>query len=104
MFSIKVRLDGPGGLPMPEGTLKSVYVSGMDFEPDERRSRILPDGQVELQAEQKPYRVHAKMTVPLYGRLWVIADNLGEDYTGDFVYFVTEAVPTSPTPGAFPRG
>lgn len=94
MFTVKVRLDGPGGLPMPENMLKSVYVSGMDFEPDERRLRILPDGQVEVQAEQKPYRVHAKMAVPLYGQLWVMADKLGEGYTGDFVDFVTEAIRT----------
>lgn len=94
MFTVKIRLDGPGGLPMPEIALKSIYASGMDFEPDERRMRILPDGQVELQVEQKPYRVHAKISVPLYGHLWVMADNQGEGYTGDFVDFVSEATRT----------
>lgn len=65
MKTVRVRLDGAGGMPMPEKVLKSVYVSGMDFEPDERRMRICPDGTVELQVEQTPYMVHAKITVPL---------------------------------------
>ena len=94
MYSVKVRLDGPGGMAMPESVLKSVYLSGLDFEPEERRMRILPDGTVELQAGKSPYMVHAKITVPLYGQLWVMADNLGEGYKGDFVDFVTEAIRT----------
>lgn len=67
MQTVTIRLDGLGGMPMPETALKSVYASGMDFEPDERRLRITTDGQVELQVTQQPYRVHAKITVPLYG-------------------------------------
>ena len=94
MKTVKVRLDGPGGLAMQEQTLKTVYASGMDFEPDERRLHIAPDGTVELQVSQQPYMIHAKITVPLYGQLWVMADNLGEGYTGDFVDFITEAIRT----------
>ena len=94
MQAVHVRLDGPGGLPMSEKTLKTVYVTGMDFEPDERRMRILSDGTVELQITRQPYMVHAKITVPLYGQLWVMADNLGEGYQTDFVDFVSEAVRT----------
>ena len=89
MKTVRVRLDGEGGMPMPEKVLKSVYVSGMDFEPEERRMRICPDGTVEIQSERTPYMVHAKMTVPLYGQLWVMADNQGEGYRSDFVDFVT---------------
>ena len=44
---IHVRLDGPGGIAV-EQQLKSVYISGMDFEPEERRQRILPDGMLEI--------------------------------------------------------
>ena len=94
MKTVRVRLDGEGGMPMPEKVLKSVYVSGMDFEPEERRMRICPDGTVEIQSERTPYMVHAKMTVPLYGQLWVMADNQGEGYRSDFVDFVTEAIRT----------
>lgn len=91
---IHVRLDGPGGVAMPKPVLESVYASGMDFEPDERRQRILPDGTVELAVTQSPYMVHAKLNLPLYGNIWVMADNLGEGYTGEFVDFVTEAIRT----------
>lgn len=90
---IHVRLDGPGGIPA-EQQLKSLYISGMDFEPEERRLRILPDGTAELLKEKKPYMVHAKLNLPLYGNIWVMADNQGEGYTGDFVDFVTEAIRT----------
>ncbi len=94
MKAVKVRLDGPGGLTMPEKVLKTVYASGLDFEPDERRMRIAPDGTVELQVSRQPYMIHAKINIPLYGHLWVMADNLGEGYSGDFVDFVTESVRT----------
>lgn len=94
MQTVKIRLDGLGGLPMPEVALKSTYASAMDFEPDERRLRITTDGTVELQVTKSPYMIHAKITVPLYGQLWVMADNLGQGYTGDFVDFVSEATRT----------
>ena len=92
--TVKIRLDGPGGLPMSEKILKTAYASGMDFEPDERRMQIASDGTVELVCTKSPYMVHVKMQVPLYGQLWVMADNLGEGYTGDFVDFVSEATRT----------
>nr|QQZ02680.1 1,4-beta-xylanase [uncultured microorganism] len=91
---IKVRLDGAGGVALPEAQLKTVYASGMDFEPDERRLRILPDGVVELAVAQCPYMLHAKLSLPLYGNIWVMAHNKGQGYTGDFVDFVTEAIRT----------
>ena len=94
MFTVKVRLDGAGGMPMREMMLKSVYASGLDFEPDERRMTIDSDGTVCLAVTQTPYMIHAKINVPLYGYLWVMADNLGQGYTGDFVDFVSEAVRT----------
>lgn len=93
MERIHVRLDGPGGIPM-EQQLKSVYISGMDFEPEERRQRILPDGTLEIYNRKSPYMVHAKINLPLYGNIWVMAHNQGEGYTGNFVDFVTEAIRT----------
>lgn len=94
MQTVKVRLNGAGGLAMPERELKTVYASGMDFEPDERRMRITPDGTIELQVTKQPYMIHAKIQVPLYGQLWVMADNMGEGYQTDFVDFITEAIRT----------
>ena len=97
MKTVKIRLDGSGGLPMNEKTLKTVYASGLDFEPDERRMNITGDGIVELQVSKDPYMIHARINVPLYGNIWIMADNFGEGYkidSVDFVDFVTEAVRT----------
>lgn len=91
---IRVRLDDIGGVAMRESCLQTVYASDLSFEPDERRMRILEDGTVELCVTQSPYMVHARLTLPLYGTLWVMADNQGQGYTGDFVDFVSEAART----------
>lgn len=82
MKTVKIRLDGLGGMPMDEKTLKSTYATGMDFEPDERRMTIDSEGIVSLQVTKEPYMIHVKMAVPLYGHLWVMADNQGEGVHG----------------------
>ena len=89
---INVRIDGVGGVAVSEPQLKTLYASDMDFEPDERRMRILPDGSVELAVTQEPYMLHVKLQIPLYGNIWVMAHNMGEGYTGDFVDFISEAI------------
>lgn len=91
---IRVRVDDVGGVAMPKPVLESVYASDLSFEPVERRQRILPDGTVELAVDVSPYMVHVKLNLPLYGNIWVMADNQGEGYTGDFVDFVSEAART----------
>ena len=94
MKQVHIRLDNVGGVAMPKPVLESVYASALDFEPDERRLTLLPDGQVELHVTTEPYMIHAKLNLPLYGNIWVTADNEGQGYTGDFVDFVTEATRT----------
>jgi len=79
---------------MPETMIKSIYASGMDFEPEERRMTISSDGIAEIAVNNTPYMIHAKINVPLFGYLWVMADNMGQGYTGDFVDFVSEATRT----------
>ncbi len=94
MKTIHVRLDDLGGNAMPKSVLESVYVSDLEFEPDERRQQILSDGTVELTISKVPYMVHARITIPMYGNIWVTADNEGQGYDGDFVDFVSEATRT----------
>jgi GH35 family endo-1,4-beta-xylanase len=79
---------------MPLSVLESVYSGDLEFEPDERRQRILPNGMVELEVRAEPYMIHAKINLPFYGTIWVMADNEGAGYTGDFVDFVSEACRT----------
>lgn len=92
MKQIHIRLDDAGGIPMPKAALESVYTSDLEFDPDERRQVILADGTVELSGTRERYMVHAKISLPLYGSLWIVADNEGAGYTGDFVDFVPEAL------------
>ena len=91
---IKVRVDGVGGVAVDEAQLGTLYASGLDFEPEERRLRILPDGVAELAVTRKPYMLHVKLKLPMYGLIWVMANNFGKGYDGDFVDFVTEAIRT----------
>lgn len=88
----RVRLEGTNGLALSEKQLLSVYASDLEFEPEERRLRLLPDGTVELQVNQDPFMLHAKLDLPFYGNIWVTADNRGEGYRSDFVDFVSEAI------------
>ena len=94
MQTIHVRVDDVGGNAMPKPVLESVYASDLEFEPDERRQRILSDGTVELTISKSPYMVHAKLNLPLYGNIWVTADHEGQGYKEGFVDFVTEAART----------
>ena len=91
---IRVRIDGIDGVAVDKTQLKTLYASALNFEPDERRLHILPDGVVELAVTQKPYMLHVKLSLPLYGNIWVMAHNFGKGYDGDFVDFVTEAIRT----------
>ena len=37
---IRVRIDGAGGVAVDKAQMNTLYASGLDFEPDERRLRI----------------------------------------------------------------
>lgn len=90
---LTVRLTGIDGNPLPAFLLETLYASGMEFEPDVRQSRIMPDGSVELKVETQPYMLHARVELPLYGNIWVMAHNRGEGYRGDApIDFISEAI------------
>ncbi|WP_252891203.1 hypothetical protein [Thermoclostridium stercorarium] len=44
MLTVKVKITGTNGEPVPEYLLNTLYASDLHFEPDIRRSRIMPDG------------------------------------------------------------
>ena len=54
----------------------------------------MPDGTVELKVTKSPYMLHARLNIPLYGNIWVMAHNEGQGYTDDTVDFVSEALKT----------
>lgn len=92
--TVNIRMTGADGNPMPEYLLQTLYSSDLRFEPDIRRSRVLSDGSVELLVGKSPYMLHARVDLPLYGNIWVMAHNRGEGYTGNRLDFVPEAVDT----------
>lgn len=97
---VKVRMIGIDGMPMPEYLLNTLYASDIHFDPEIRKSRIMQDGTVEIQVETVPFMLHARVNLPLYGNIWVMANNKGEGYKGTEVSngkpfdFIAEAIET----------
>jgi endo-1,4-beta-xylanase len=78
--TLRVKLLGEDGKPMPEWRLKTLYADDLHFEPIRRRSKILDDGTVEIEILPGPTALHAKIEIPGFGDAWVIANNKGEGY------------------------
>lgn len=91
---IYIKMLDINGEPMPTYLLGTLYASDLHFEPYVRKSRIMPDGTVELGVENQPYMLHARVNLPLYGNIWVMAHNCGEGYNGESIDFITEALKT----------
>ncbi len=91
--TLRVKMLAGDGNSMPEWRLKTLYAADLHFEPIRRRSRILDDGAVEIEIPKGPTALHAKIEVPDFGDVWVIADNRGDGYQGgsEPVDFVREA-------------
>lgn len=91
---VKVRIIGTNGEAAPEYLLNTLYASDLHFEPDIRKSSIMSDGTVEIEVTKKPYMLHARLDIPLYGNIWVMAHNRGQGYTANTIDFVSEALKT----------
>ncbi len=78
--TLEVRMLGPDGEPMPADDLGSLYAADLHFEPSPRRSEIGADGTVRIETPQPATVLHARITVPEFGTVWVVADNAGEGY------------------------
>lgn len=78
--SLKVKLIGVDGEPMPVESLKSLYAADLHFEPVRRRSEVGRDGAVEIEVPDGATALYAWIAVPDFGELWVGADNCGEGY------------------------
>jgi endo-1,4-beta-xylanase len=77
---INVKLLGSDGQAMPESRLRSLYSSDLHFEPVRRQSEIKSDGTVDIKTPEKDFALHARLEVPEFGNLWVMADNGGNGY------------------------
>jgi len=90
---LNVRLLNAGGQAMPADRLGSLYSSDLHFEPMRRHSEIKPDGTVAIETPGKGTALHARITVPEFGNVWVMADNCGQGYgsVDSVLDFVLEA-------------
>jgi endo-1,4-beta-xylanase len=93
MATITVKLLDQTGQPFAESFLKSLYAADLHFEPVRRHSTVMSDGSVELEIPGPGTALHARLVVPEFGNVWVLADNSGEGFTaGDNpIDFVREA-------------
>lgn len=90
--SLKVAFFDAQGKPMDDGRRNSLYAADLHFEPERRQATLQDGGAVEIGVSPQLRRVslHARIAVPNFGDLWVVADNEGEGYqrpraTLDFV-------------------
>jgi len=80
---MKVKLINSDGNPMPEHSLRSIYSSDLHFEPMRRKSEVGSDGIVTIDTSSKGVALHARILVPDFGNVWVMADNCGAGYDSD---------------------
>jgi len=92
--TIEVTMRAADGGPFHDILRESLYASDPHFEPRRRASRLLPDGKVELEVGDEPYFLHARLDLPQYGNVWVMADNGGGGFTRGPVDFVRVALET----------
>ena len=93
MATLRVHMIDADGKPFAESYLRSLYHADLHFEPARRQSVITPDGVVELEITGSRRVLHARLRVPEFGTIWVMADKCGEGYSADDsdVDFVREA-------------
>lgn len=75
-----VRMIGADNRPMNAGRLRSLYAADLRLEPARRRSQIGTDGVVAVESPYGRTAFHARVAVPGFGDVWVVADNAGQGY------------------------
>lgn len=89
---MKIKILNVNGETVRRDELATLFASDIDYEPYPRRATVAPDGTIRLETGDAPVILHAKITVPGYGFMWVTADNQGEGYRpDDEIEFVREA-------------
>jgi len=91
--TLKVKMLDQNNAPMSPGRLNSLYVADLHYEPLRRKNEIDSDGIITIETMNKPVALHARVAVPNFGDVWVIADNCGEGYkpSDHVIDFVREA-------------
>ena len=89
---LQVKILGANGISVTRDELATLYASDLLYNPYHRRASVKPDGLIEITAPKWPVMLHAKLHLPGYGFMWVLADNCGQGYQkGANIEFVKEA-------------
>lgn len=92
-MQLLVSMLGQNLEPMPLGRLNTLYAADLRYEPCRRRNTIHTDGSVSLETVYPKSALHARVAVPEFGDVWVIADNRGQGYrpSEEPIDFIREA-------------
>ena len=89
---LKVKILGADGNSVSRDELATLYASDTLYNPFHRKNTVYPDGLIELNSPLWPIILHAKLHIPGYGHMWVVADNCGQGYKKDSeIDFIREA-------------
>jgi GH35 family endo-1,4-beta-xylanase len=89
---LTVRVKGSNGESVPRDEIVTLFASDLMYEPFRRMNTVSQDGTVEIKYPGEPVMLHAKITVPGYGYMWIITDNCGAGYKdGAVIDFTADA-------------
>ena len=89
---LNVKILNAHGTTVTRDELVTLFATDMQYEPYHRKRTIDADGTIHLEVPEGPVILHAKLVIPGYGFMWVVADNCGMGYSKDATLeFVHEA-------------
>ena len=70
---LTVKILNAHGTTVTRDELVTLYATDMSYEPYHRKATIDADGGMQLEVPEGPVILHAKLVIPGYGFMWVIA-------------------------------
>jgi endo-1,4-beta-xylanase len=87
---ISVKILNAGGTSVKRDELATLFATDLNYEPYRRQTTVDADGTIHLTVPAYPVILHAKLLIPGYGFMWIVADNCGRGYNDnaevDFIY------------------
>ena len=89
---ISVKMLDAQGKSLERDSVFSIYYTDMKHIPFTRRVEFKASGEIIMDCQEYPVMFNATITIPGYGRTWVIIDNCGQGYKdGAQIDFIREA-------------
>jgi GH35 family endo-1,4-beta-xylanase len=91
-MTITLRITDPRGAPASRDELATLFAADLNWEPYPRQNEISRAGLITLKVPEGPVLLQAKLVLPGYGHIWIVADKGGVGYRdGAELDFVREA-------------